>query len=218
MVNPAKEVDLLIFDLDGTLIDSKTDIINSVNNTLAALGLKQRPPHIISNFIGYGIKGLMRDSLGKENSHLLEKALKLYEEDYNKHMFDTSKPFVGVLDILEYFSKKLKAVITNKRKRFARAQLEHFGIAGYFNEIMGGDDETCLKPSPCQPESILKKYKISPKKSILIGDMDFDVISGKQTGMLTCGVTYGIGKREAMLKAEPDFVIDDIRKLKVVIK
>ncbi len=213
-----KEIDLIIFDLDGTLIDTKKDIVNSVNNTLKNLGLKPKPSGIISNFIGYGVKGLIRDSLGKENLHLLKKALKIYEEDYNKHMFDTSKPFYGVLDILEHFNKKLKAVITNKRKRFAKAQLEHFGIAKYFNEIIGGDDEACLKPLPCQPEAILKKHMIKPKRSILVGDMDFDVISGKQTGMLTCGVTYGIGKKEAILKAEPDFIIDDIRELKEIIK
>ncbi|MBM3253237.1 MAG: HAD family hydrolase, partial [Candidatus Omnitrophica bacterium] len=149
-----KEVDLIIFDLDGTLIDTKKDIVNSVNNTLKNLGLRPRPDNIISSFIGYGIKGLIRDALGKENTSLLEKALKIYEENYNKHMFDTSRPYPGVLEVLEHFSKKSKAVITNKRKRFAKAQLEHFGIAKYFDEIIGGDDETCLKPSPCQPEAV----------------------------------------------------------------
>jgi len=213
-----KEVDLIIFDLDGTLIDTKKDIVNSVNNTLKNLGLRPRPDNIISSFIGYGIKGLIRDALGKENTSLLEKALKIYEENYNKHMFDTSRPYPGVLEVLEHFSKKSKAVITNKRKRFAKAQLEHFGIAKYFDEIIGGDDETCLKPSPCQPEAVLKRYRIKPERSIVVGDMDFDILSGKQAGMLTCAVTYGIGKREAILKAKPDFIIDNIRELKAIIK
>ncbi len=213
-----KEIDLIIFDLDGTLIDSKRDIVNSVNSTLKSLCLKTKPDKTIAGFIGYGVNGLIRDSLGKENAHLLERALKIYEEDYNKHMFDTSRPYPGVLEALKYFSKKPKAVITNKKKRFAKAQLERFGINRYFNEIVGGDDETCLKPSPCQPEAILKKYKINPERSILVGDMDFDIASGKQANMLTCGVTYEIGSKEAILKAKPDFVIDDIRKLKEIIK
>jgi phosphoglycolate phosphatase-like HAD superfamily hydrolase len=213
-----KEIDLIIFDLDGTLIDSKRDIVNSMNSTLKGLCLKAKPDETIANFIGYGVRGFIRDSLGSENQGLFKKALKMYEKEYSVHMLDTSRLFPGVLGVLEYLEGKLKVIITNKRKRFAKAQLEYFGIAGYFGEIMGGDDETCLKPSPCQPEAILKKYRISSRRAILVGDMAFDVESGKQSGILTCGVTYGIGSKEAILKAKPDFVITNIIQLKRIIR
>ena len=96
--------------------------------------------------------------------------------------------------------------------------MKNLGIYDYFEEILGGDDTGCIKPSPCPMDKIIDKFNIDKSKAIVVGDMAIDILAGKNTGVMTCAVTYGIGKKEDILKARPDYIIDDIRKLKGIIK
>lgn len=212
------DIDLLIFDVDGTLIDSRKDIVKAVNYTLRKLGLKEKSFDQVVSYIGTGMRDLMRRSLEEENLHLIEKGLSIFRDFYSAHSADETKPYPNVIETLEYFKDKTKAVVTNRDRQFAELTLRIMGLDKYFKMIVGGDDERCIKPMACPLDNILREFSTDKKKAVIIGDMDLDIITGKNAGALTCGVTYGIGRREDILKAEPDFVIDDLSELKNIIK
>ena len=209
---------MLIFDLDGTLIDSKRDIITAVNFTLRNLNLKEKTSEEIISYIGNGVRDLLNKSLYPRNENLLEKGLAIFEDYFAEHSLDETVLHPHVEEILEYFKDKILLVVTNRTKRMSEIALRGLEIIGYFKDIIGGDDETCLKPSACPLEKAFSRFISNRQKSMIIGDMALDVLAGKNAGILTCAVTYGIGRKEDILKAEPDYIIDDIVKLKEIIK
>lgn len=213
-----RKIELIIFDLDGTLIDSKVDIISSANHMLASLGLEKRNPIEVMGFIGTGVRQLMIDSLGPKAIGRLDEAIKVYKDIYRVHMFDTTTLYPNVPQILEYFKDTKKAIMSNKSLEFTELALERFGIEKYFLKVFGGDDENCRKPNPHPIINLMQEFKVQPEAAIIIGDSVLDVQSGKAAGILTCGVTYGIGRKEDVIAAKPDFVIDNIAKLKDIIE
>ncbi len=212
-----KKIDLILFDFDGTILDSETDIVNSVNLMLKKLGLKEKKHSQIAGFIGTGVKQLIIDSLESPDPARVQEAIKIYKDFYSVHMFDNTSLYPGVVEVLEHFKGKKKVIISNKSSEFIRMGVDKFGISKYFLKILSGDDENCRKPSPCPIINLIKEFNVSPRNSIIIGDSLFDIKSGKDAGILTCGVTYGIGKKEDVIVAKPDFVIDDIVKLKDIL-
>ena len=213
-----KKVDLIIFDLDGTLIDSKVDIISSVSHMLKALGLPPRNPVQIMGFIGKGVRQLIVDSLGEENLARTDEAVRIYKDIYRVHMFDTTTLYPNTREILEYFKGAKKAVMSNKSVEFSLLALERFGIEKYFLKVFGGDDDNCRKPSACPAINLMREFNVSPDKTIIVGDSALDVETGANAGILTCGVTYGIGPKEEVIRAKPDFVIDDIGELRGILE
>jgi len=212
-----KEVDTIIFDLDGTLVDSKKGIVDAVNFTLRQLGIDERPFDEIVSFIGTGVNSLIRNSIGEKNKGLFDKGISIFEEYYKKHAADKSKLYPHVKDVLSHFKKKALFVVTNRKRDMARITLNSLGIDKYFKDVTGGDDESCLKPSSCLLDKALGSSR-DMKRIIIVGDMDLDVLSGKEAGILTCAVTYGIGEKEDIVKAKPDYIIDDLLELKRIIK
>ena len=212
-----KYIDLIIFDLDGTLVDSREDMANAVNFTLKKIGLKEKSISEISSHIGKGIEDLIRGSLGNKQEALLNRALSIFVEYYRKHSTDNTVLYPNVKEILEYFKNKRKAVVTNRNYEFALIALKKLGIYDYFENIIGGDDIGCMKPSACPLDRSMKGLNANREEAIIVGDMDIDIIAGKRAGIITCGVTYGIGKKEDIIKAKPDFIIDDIINLKNII-
>ena len=211
-------VELLIFDLDGTLIDSRQDIANAVNFTLSKFGIPEKSMQEISSYIGMGVGNLIRKSLGQRQDIPFNKALATFEGYYRQHATDESKLFPAVEEILEYFKHKHKVIITNRNYEFAQIALKATGIDQYFSEIIGGDDIDCMKPSACPLDTAIYKLDINKQRAIMVGDMDIDVLAGKSAGILTCAVTYGIGKRQDIIKAKPDYIIDSLLDLKKIIK
>jgi phosphoglycolate phosphatase len=213
-----KSVDLLIFDLDGTLVDTKADIVNAVNFTLNKLGLKQKSESLISSYIGRGVEFLLKNSLDKADDKLLSTALSIFEGYYRQHYMDNSVLYPGVKEVLEYFRHKKKVIVSNKNYELVKLTLEATGIKDYFADIIGGDDISCAKPSSCPLDKGIDRLDIDKQRAIIIGDMDIDILAGKSAGIITCAVTYGIGRREDILKAQPDYMIDTFLKLKEIIK
>ena len=209
------DIDLLIFDLDGTLVDSKEGIVNSVNFTLSKLGLGRKPFDEIVSFVGTGVNDLIKKSLGEENISLFEKGISIFENHYKTHSAVRCRLYPHVKDVLENFKLKLMFVVTNRRKNMAQVTLSSLKIGKYFKDIIGGDDRHCLKPSVCSLSGALKWSK-DKRRSMIVGDMDLDVLTGKRAGTITCAVTYGIGKREDIVKAKPDYIIDDILELEAI--
>jgi phosphoglycolate phosphatase len=213
-----KKIELIIFDLDGTLIDSRLDITNGVNFALKKAGLRPKEVSEISSYIGRGVQDLIRRSLGDENKRFFKETLGIFEEYFKMHGNDSSYLYPNVKEILEHFKDKHKVVITNRKHAFAVSALQKLGVGGYFKEVMGGDDLSCMKPSACPTYKIIDKLNIKDKdRAIIVGDMDIDVITGRNAGILTCAVTYGIGDIEDIKKAGPDYLINDISELKNII-
>lgn len=212
-----QEVDAIIFDLDGTLVDSKENIVNSVNFTLDKLGLRSKPFDEIVRLIGTGVNSLIRQSIGEKNRNLFDKGISIFENHYKKHGADKDKLFPCVEDILKHYKNKALFVVTNRKKNMAQITLNSLGIDKYFKDVIGGDDEYCLKPSACPLDKALVDLA-DRKRIIIVGDMDLDVLTGKEAGILTCAVTYGIGRMEDILKARPDYIVDALLELKEIVK
>lgn len=212
-----KPIELIIFDLDGTLVDSRKDIANAVNYTLRKLNRKEKSLAEITSYIGTGLEDLIRKSVGQARNSFFTKALYIFQEYYRQHSTDNSSLYPGVIEILEYFKNKRKVIITNRKYEFAVLTLRVLEINGYFEDILGGDDLGCVKPSSCPLDKTLNRWKMNKEKTIMVGDMDIDILAGKRSGMSTCAVTYGIGKKDDILKAKPDYIIDSILELKEII-
>jgi len=211
-------VKLIIFDLDGTLLDSKKDIVVAVNETLKHLGLPKKSEKLVTSYIGWGSNKLLVDALGPGNQRFLDEAVSFYWKYYSRHELDNTKVCRGAKGILEHFKSKTMAVISNKQRVFVMRQLKALGISRYFKQVLGGDDAKCAKPSPCPVNDMMKKFKAKKEETIIVGDMSLDIETGKAAGIHTCAVLGGIGDKGELLSAKPDFVISKLIQLKTVIE
>jgi phosphoglycolate phosphatase len=208
-----KKVDLLMFDLDGTLAATGRDLANSVNYTRALLDLEPLDAAIVYKHVGHGTEHLLRSSLPERYEDRFEEILARFLDHYEKHLLDTTVLYPHVEEILQRFSGKKRAVVTNKREYLAVAVLRGLGIESCFDVIVGGDSGLNKKPDPSCVTHVLTTFKVEPGKAVIIGDGDTDIAAGKAAGVYTCGVTYGLCEREELVAARPDVVIDDLREL-----
>lgn len=217
MVKDRYYVDVIMFDLDGTLVDSLEGIIEAVGRTLAEMGKPGRSDEEIISYIGTGVKDLIKRSSGEESEEFVNKGVKIFSKYFKDHCDEKSRLYPNVRHVLDIYGKKKLFIVTNRNADMARRTLDNFGISGYFRDVIGGDDDLCQKPSACPLKRALFAACKDEERALMVGDMDLDVIAGKKAGILTCGVTYGIGRAEDIEKAEPDYVVDDIIKLKDLI-
>ncbi len=200
-------VDLLIFDLDGTLIESKWDIAYSVNLTLVELGLPERPVEDIFGFVGDGVKRLLRLAVGEDNLDRYEQALKTFRGHYLDHCLDRTVYYPGIETVLGHFHRKEKAVATNKSIEYTRVILQ--GLGGHhFPVVVGGDNGFGLKPEPGMLLHIMSHVGASKERTILIGDSTNDINGGHNAGIRVCAVGYGMGNRDKMAACKPEWFIE----------
>jgi phosphoglycolate phosphatase len=207
-----EKISLIIFDLDGTLIDSKADIANSVNFALAREGFTTLPNPIIEGFVGRGLSHLISDAIGNPSDEELWKVIQGFWSHYNEHCLDETTLYSGVQSFLEKTSSFQKAVVTNKPYLFSKKILEGLKIDHHFRWLIGGDSLPIQKPSPEVFEPIFQDFEERPQ-GIIIGDSQIDIECGKAAGLLTCGVSYGYRDREELVAAQPDFLIDHFEEL-----
>lgn len=211
-------IELIIFDLDGTLVDSSQDIVNAINFMLKGLGLAEKTNQEIISYVGNGVAELIRRSLKEKNIELQDRGFSLFKDYYRAHPVDNTYLYPGVTEVLGHFGDKQKALVTNRNLNSSLVILRKMAIDSYFANVIGDDNISCLKPSRCQFDRLLDKVLIKDKKKIImVGDMDIDILGGKASGVVTCAATYGFGKREDLEKAEPDYMIDNIAELKSII-
>lgn len=208
-----KSVDLIIYDLDGTLIDSREDIAQASNKMLAEFGLKKKSADEIAECVGRGVQNLVLGLLGKSNEDKFDKALKILKKNYGDHLLDHTKLYPGVLETLEHFKHKKQVVITNKPEGFSVKILEGLGVMKYFSIVIGGDTVRTKKPSPESVFKILDELKISAERAIIVGDSSIDIETGKNAKVSVCAVTYGFGRLDEIQSAKPDFTIDQMDQL-----
>ena len=213
------EIELLIFDLDGTLVDSLDDIVASVNHTLTELNLKPLNRSQIKSYVGDGIKTLLARAVGTQKQvtdELVEKARKIYYTHHEDHCLDHVKTYPHALEIMRHFALKKKAVVSNKSERFTRKILVGLGFGDYLDMIIGGDTLKDKKPNPLVIEHVVSTLNVPKNKTVIIGDGRQDIQCGKAAGVLTCGVTYGFKPVEDTIDA--DFRINDLIELKKIFK
>jgi phosphoglycolate phosphatase len=187
----------LLFDLDGTLVDSKQDLVTSVNEMLRALGRGTLPEKTIASYVGSGVAVLVRRALGARASEdECKKALPLFLELYEKHKLDTTRPYPGVEEALSRLSNYPKAVLTNKPYRFSEKILQGLGLATYFQKICGGDSFPTKKPDPLGANTILRVFGIAGREAVMVGDSEVDVQTARNAGMFAVAVTYGFGTHD----------------------
>lgn len=200
-------VDLLIFDLDGTLIESKWDIAQSVNLTLVELGFPERPVEEIFGFVGDGVKKLLRLAVGEGNQARFEDALKIFRGHYLEHCLDRTSFFPGIEPMLRHFSHKQKAIATNKSIEYTRVILNGLG-AQHFTYMVGGDNGFGLKPEPGMLLHVMEQLNATKERAVLVGDSTNDINGGHNAGIRVCAVGYGMGNREKMAACKPDWFIE----------
>lgn len=213
-----KKIDAIFFDLDGTLVDSREDIVRAVNYTLKEAGLPDKTHHEIISYVGTGVKDLIIKSLGDKDREEADRYVSVFAEYFREHHSDNSRLYPNVKDILELYKKKKLVVVTNRRVEMTAGTLEKLGIDKYFDKVIGADDENCRKPEACPVNKALSGVAAEAGSSLMVGDMVFDISAGKAAGILTCAVTYGLGKRRDLEEAGPDYLIDDMAELKAIIK
>lgn len=207
------DAELLIFDLDGTLIDSSEDIAWAVNKTLKQMGLSELSYEAIKERIGWGVRMLLQKALPEDKQNLLEEARAIFMGYYSEHLLVRTRMYPGAADVLHYFKDKKLAIATNKPLNLTEKILDGLNISNFFNKAIGGDGVQNKKPAPEAIEIILRGLNISPKKAVFIGDSKIDIAAGKEAGIATVGAAYGFRGREELEEAGADAIIQDIKDL-----
>lgn len=207
-------VELMIFDFDGTLVQSGEDLANSVNFTLATLNLPTIEKEQILTFIGDGVVKLIERATGDEGKAYRERAMEIFTDHYDRHMLDHAGLYPGVYDLLQHFHGKRKIILTNKRFKFTEKMAAALNIRGFFKEIIGADTTPFIKPDPQLTQMILARYPAEKNKTIIIGDGVNDILLARNSGIISCGYLNGLGKREELIALNPDIVFDRFEELK----
>ena len=207
------EIELLIFDLDGTLVDTKMDMALSVNAMRQQMGLSPLPHEVITTYVGHGVGPLIRRSLGENATEdALQRALALFVEYYRHHLLDNTTAYPGVPEALAELRDRKMAVLTNKPADLSREILSGLGLSSYFDFVYGGDSFPQKKPEPMGVWKLMEDLQMPAAKTMMVGDSDTDVLTGRNAQVWTCAVTYGFGA--ASLKdTPPDLLLEDMREL-----
>jgi phosphoglycolate phosphatase len=212
---PAPELKLLIFDLDGTLVDSRLDLASAVNAMLRHYGKAELPTDVIGSYIGNGAPMLVRRALGDpDDESFVQEALLYFMSYYREHKLDTTYVYEGIFPALDAIRAarnghgELKmAVLSNKPVGPSKGIVDALGLGRYFFQVYGGNSFDTKKPDPMGVQALMEEARVHPEQTVIIGDSDVDVITAKNSGIYSVGVTYGLAPH-TLEDAPPDVLID----------
>jgi len=206
---------LLIFDLDGTLIDSKLDLANAVNATRVHMGRSVIDNDTVYTWVGNGAPVLIKHAMGHDaTEEELSEAMEFFLEYYRDHMLDYTRPYPGVQEALDQFRARSipMAVLTNKPVRFSRELVRGLGLGDYFFQVYGGNSFEHKKPHPMGVDILIQEAKASRDCTWMIGDSSVDMKTARNAGIKACGVTYGF-QPESLEENPPDLLLDTLADL-----
>jgi phosphoglycolate phosphatase len=215
-----RSIQLVIFDLDGTLIDSRLDLVHSVNAALRHIGRPELPEDIIASYVGDGAPILIQRALGGEqvDDATVRRGLEFFLKYYREHKLDHTTVYPGITQALAAIQnssngtpRKL-AVLSNKPVIPSRAIVDALGLGQFFSQIYGGNSFATKKPDPEGARKLLGEYGVQPQHAVIIGDSHVDVETGRNAGMATVGVTYGFAPH-TLEEEPPDVVVDHPQEL-----
>ncbi len=208
---------LIIFDLDGTLIDSSIDIANAINYAVGPYGVPLLTVEEVISLVGEGISSLMGKLIVKEGIEAdTDFLVRQFLSYYSSHLTDNTPVYPGVMEMLAQLGAYRKAVISNKRESLCVKILEQLGLSDYMDVIVGSDTVKERKPSPLPICHVLSTLDISPDEAIIVGDSNYDIEAGKSAGIKTVAVTYGYRPLELLQGA--DFIINSMPELAGILK
>jgi len=208
-------MNLLIFDLDGTLIDSKLDLVHSVNAARALMDLSPISEDVVASYVGNGAPVLIRRALGPSASEAdVQHALQYFLSYYREHMLDHTRLYPGVKEALDRLLESgiEMAVLTNKPVRFSRSLVEGLGLRGHFFQVYGGNSFDQKKPDPVGVRKLLEESGVARDRAMMVGDSGVDVRTARNAEVKACGVTYGF-QPEGFLEDPPDILVDNMSQL-----
>ena len=209
---------VLIFDLDGTLVDSKKDLTASVNYIRQQFNLPVLTEEEIGRFIGNGALTLIRRALADQATETnVQAGLQMFLSYYRAHMLDSTRLYPGVPETLERLADCELAVLTNKPVHFSCAMLDGLGIYKHFAAVYGGNSFDQKKPDPVGVFQILSDTKGDRERTWMVGDSAVDVMTGRNASIKTCGVTYGY-VAETFKETPPDVLIDHFSELEQFVR
>ena len=210
-------IDTIIFDVDGTLVDTSQDIWRSINRALTQWGHPSVTYEEVRRYIGPGAEHLVRSLLppGADN---VQEVLSRYRSIYGKHCLEETDFYPGMKEVIERFAHLNLTVATNKPRDITEKVLEGLGVMERFKAILGPEDVVHLKPHPEMVQKVLARVHTVPERAIMVGDTANDILAAKAAKTRSCGVTFGYNTKEAVLKQNPDFVVDDAAELEEVLE
>jgi phosphoglycolate phosphatase len=208
----------LLFDLDGTLVDSFADIVAACNLLLAELGAAPLPSATLRPFIGLGARHLVRCALDAAGCIAdPAESTRHYERLYAAHALDASRPYSGVQELLARLAGTPMAVISNKPAALVDAVLHGLHLGHHFRIIAGGETYPEMKPSPLPLLRTLALLGVAPDHALMVGDSLWDIEAGKAAGVPTCAALYGFQDGDALRLAAPDHCIEDFGDLEAIL-
>jgi phosphoglycolate phosphatase len=222
-----QSIQLVIFDLDGTLIDSRLDLVHSVNAALRHIERPELPDDVIASYVGDGAPILIQRALGSEAAHeaLVRKGLEYFLSYYREHKLDHTTVYTGIAQALAAIqgssngtpgqAPRQLAVLTNKPVNPSRAIVDALGLGHFFSQVYGGNSFATKKPDPEGARKLLEETGVKPEQAAIVGDSHVDVRTGRNAGMWTVGVTYGFAPHTLESEA-PDVLVDTAEELAAV--
>jgi len=218
-------IKLVIFDLDGTLIDSRLDLVHSVNAALRHIGRPELPDDVIASYVGDGAPILIQRALGGEavDEAVIRKGLEFFLSYYRAHKLDHTTVYPGIADALAAVQNssngalRKMAVLSNKPVVPSRAIVDALGLGQFFSQVYGGNSFATKKPDPEGALQLLQESGVRPEQAVIVGDSHVDIETGRNAGLWTVGVSYGFAPH-TLRDAVPDLSIDLPKELAEVFR